>query len=106
MQVPAQVTVGQRTQLFQLAERQTLSMRDQRCQHAEARMLVNYAVQPVVGKRSAGDPLVGSPAFRFLQRIPHSYIVRRTPPAAAPRRTECPWTRVIGSDGHLRPRDR
>src|SRR6266849_267681 len=49
-QMPVQIAVRESTKLFELAERQSFRVRDQRRQHTEARALVNHAIQAFIGE--------------------------------------------------------
>src|SRR5438046_889546 len=87
LQVPAQVAVGQGAQILQIVEDQARRMRRQRGDDAQARFLMNHAVEPFIGK----------PARRTVDRffLTHRYCAPESstgwrPIRAAPRRTARP----------------
>src|SRR5882672_9803321 len=52
LQVTAQIAVGQPAQLLQIGECQALRMDDERRQDAEPRLLMDHAVEALIGERS------------------------------------------------------
>src|SRR5580704_5017741 len=90
LQMPVEIAVGQRTQLFQVAEQQSSRMSDQRREHAQAGAFVNDAVQPVVGESGNGALL----ASALIQEVPHTGTEVRLRPEAGRRRTEYPSSRA------------
>src|ERR1700722_20175556 len=92
LQMPIEVAVGERAQLFEIAEQQAFRMSDERGEHAQAGALVNDAIQAVVRESGPGAFLGGA----LIQEVPRSRTEARPRPATVRRQTGCPSSWVIG----------
>src|SRR4051812_36614008 len=93
LEMAAQVAVSERAQLLQVDEGQSLRISDKRGEYAEARALVNDAIEAFVGKASFAAALFDGWSLRFHRHLPASGEAELPPPGVGPLRRERPWPR-------------
>src|SRR2546421_1363343 len=91
LQVPAQIAVGQAAQLLEIRKAQALWMRHQRGQQSQPRLLVNDAVESVIGKWCAA-------AFSLRHLLLLTRNATAPPSAIARSRTAGPWSTATTHD--------
>src|SRR5262245_23754823 len=84
--MPAEIAVGQSAHLLEGAEHQALRMRCERGEHAQPRLLVDHAVEPIIGEAPGLLVLPVSLRHRSLR-----FDREWRPSATARRRTAVPW---------------
>src|SRR5262249_3545409 len=107
-EVATEIAVGERTHLLQVAEGETLGMGDERGQHAETRLLVDDAIEPVIGEAAAAFGLAISfrhLALRCCGKARRPYKAARPRTARPSRTAKTRSRRWRGRGSRARPRD-
>src|SRR5205085_11229551 len=97
VEVPAQVPIGQRAELFEFAEEQAIGPGGERDEDAEARLFVQHAVEAIVGEPARGRCRIGRVALGH-ERASRRRSMRRTLAARSwPRPKGTPTAQPLGS---------
>src|SRR5262249_40606768 len=86
LQVPAEIAVGERAHLLEVAERQALGMGNERGEYGEARTFMDQGVEAVIGETAALLSLGARLRHRSLRCTDRGL----RPSGTARARTECP----------------